>query len=195
MSSRMLADPDVQPRYAGLRLSADDFFELDDDGFRYELIDGVMVMSPSPKPSHQRTLVELITEVSIFLRQHHVGEAFPDIDVKFDEDLVYRPDLVFIRQERLRKPLDRIDVVPDLIVEIISTSSRLLDSGDKKQDYERYGVTEYWLIDPLEEQVTFFRRSGDKLVEVAPDADRFLSTAIPGFALDTAALRRAFRAI
>jgi Uma2 family endonuclease len=195
MSTATETDRGQYPRYVGLRLSADQYFELEDDGFRYELINGVMVTSPSPIPRHQKVLVELLKQISVFLSKHPVGEVLPDVDVKLDEDLLYRPDLVYIRRERLPRPLNRIDFIPDLIVEIISPSSQIFDRREKKQDYQRYGVREYWVIDPIGDSVTFYCREGDSFAEVEPRGDEFPSRVVTGFALDLSALRAAFRSI
>ena len=183
------------PRYVGLRLSADEYFELADDGFRYELINGVMVMSPSPMLAHQAVVVEFIAQIAIYLREHPVGKVFPDIDVRLDKDLVYRPDVVFVRSERLRKASKRLNVIPDLVVEIISPSSRLLDRREKKLDYERHGVQEYWVVDPEGETFTFYCREGELFLEVESKADQFVSRAVPGFKLDLSALRAVLRSL
>ena len=186
------------PQFIGLRMRADEFFQIPDDGHNYELIDGVVTMTPSPAPKHQAVLMEITTQIGMFLRDHATGQALPEIDVHLGEgptggDLVYRPELVFIRTERLPEIDDRVVGAPDLVVEIISRGSRRFDSETKKDDYERFGVREYWLIDPEQESMTFFRLVGGRYIEVPPIGNTFPSEAIRGFTLDLARVRQAFR--
>jgi Uma2 family endonuclease len=192
---------DAQPtgaQFCGLRMTADEFLGIPDDGYNYELIDGVVVMSPSPKPVHQRVAMEIASQITWFLRDHPVGEALPEIDVHIGQgpnggDLVYKPEVIFVRAERLPQMHDKIFGAPDLVVEVISRGSRLYDSETKRNDYERFGVGEYWLIDPQRKSMTFLRHDGEKFIEVAPDGDHFASQAVPGFVLDLARIREKFK--
>ena len=174
-------------------MSAEAYLTLDDDGFRYDLINGVVVMSPGPTPRHQSILFEVSTQLGVFLRQHAVGRAYPETDVRLANDLVYRPDIVFIRAERVRDNWERICEPPDVAIEIVSPDRRPFDTETKKADYERFAVSEYWLIDPERNEMRFYRIAGGAYVEVAPAADRFHSEAIPGFELDLPAVRRSFQ--
>lgn len=180
------------PRYVGLRLSADEYLALPDDGFKYQVINGVVVMSPSPTPWHQSVQVELGTQLQNYLRSHPIARVFPDIDVRFAADLVYRPDLVVVLNERLPKPLRRIDVVPDLIVEILSPGSEAMDERTKLADYARFGVKEYWIVSPIDPvTVRVFRMLDGKLVQ-APEGT-LDSAVLSGFRLDLESVRRAAR--
>lgn len=181
------------PLYAGLRLTADEYLALPDDGFKYELLDGVVVISPSPIPQHQRLLFQISGQLFVYLSDHPVGEVFPETDVRFADRLVYRPELVFYRAERIPRPLPRLETVPDLLVEVLSPSTETLDQRTKRGDYERFGVGEYWIVDPRRQSVLFLRLRDRVFVEVKPDGDRFTSEAVPGFVLDLAALRRVFQ--
>ena len=182
---------------AGLRMDAAAFLELPEDGHHYELIDGVVFMSPSPSPRHQQVTGEIYVQLALFLRQHRVGLAFVETDVHLGAgshggDLVYRPEIAFLRSERLADVTDKLVGAPDLVVEVISRGSRRFDRETKKTDYERFGVHEYWLIDPARESMTFYRLENDRFVEIAPDGDRFASNAVAGFELDLAQVRKAF---
>lgn len=99
-------------------------------------------------------------------------------------DLVYKPEVIFVRSERLREMQDKITGAPELVVEVISRGSRRLDSQTKKADYERFGVQEYWLVDPERKQITFYRLSEGRFEEVSPAGTAFASQAVPGFVLD-----------
>ena len=188
----------TEPHYRGVRLSAEEYFALPDDGYNYELVDGVMMMSPSPTPEHQAVAMEIAAQLAIYLRDHDVGRVLAETDVslgrnKAGRDLVYKPEIVFLRTERLAQVRGRIVGAPDLVVEIISPDSRRYDSETKRDDYERHGVHEYWLIDPERDAMTFHRRRGDRFEVIEPDADRFASQAVPGFVLDLALVRKSFK--
>ncbi len=186
------------PRHQGLRLSAAAFTQLEDDGFRYELIDGVVCMSPSRTFRHQRVILAVMFELEAFLRDHRIGECVADIDVHLGpgpqgRDLVYRPDLVFISNERSSIIGEWIYGAPDVVVEVLSPSTRALDQTTKRDDYERAGVREYWLIDPWADRCTFLRREAGGFEEAAVDGDRYRSAAISGFVLEIGQLRERWR--
>ncbi len=188
----------TEAQYRGLRMSADDFLQIPDDGFNYELIDGVVVMSPSPTPQHQAVAMEISVQIGSYLRDHPVGQAFAELDVHLGRgptggDLVYKPELIFVRAERLAPMREKIVGAPELVVEVISRGSRRLDSETKKDDYQRFGVREYWLIDPQRKVMTFYRMQESRFVEVPAEGDTFASEAVPGFTLDLPRVRDTFK--
>jgi Uma2 family endonuclease len=186
--------------YAGLRLTADEYWALPDDGNKYELIDGVVVMSPSPTPNHQRVASIIHGELYAHVTQHRLGLLLFETDIRLGRrpdgrDLIYRPEIVFIAAARVPQICERIELAPDLVVEIISPESRSLDSETKYGDYEIAGVREYWLIDPLEERMSFLRLAGGRFHELAVAGDRYSSEAVAGFSLNLALVRGAFRSL
>lgn len=186
-----------EPLYQGLRMTADEYLALEDDGFRYELIDGVVCMSPSPTSLHQVVQSRIMGQLNDYVESTRCGEAMADMDVHLrarsgSGDSVYRPDVVFVEAQKYERNRDRIVEPPELVVEIISSSTRRKDHETKREDYERAGISEYWIIDPLRKEMLFLRLEGGKYVEVAPDGDKLESTAIPGFVLDLARVRTAF---
>lgn len=182
------------PQYAGLRLSADKYLDLPDDGFKYQVLNGIVVVSPRPTPGHQLLLGELIGQLGVLTRRPPIARAYADIDVRFDFDLVYRPDIVVIRRDRIPKTPKRIDIVPDLIVEILSPGSEAMDQRTKFADYERYGVQEYWIVEVAPVlAVRAFTLTGGRYVErPAAIPGTVSSTAFPGFTLDVQALHEAW---
>lgn len=182
-------------RYRGLRMSADEYFQLEDDGFRYELIDGVVFMSPSPTPRHQDVTLQLLMEIGSWLRDHPIGKVLSEVDVHLGSgprggDLVYRPDGLFLRRDPAEPWPPRIVGAPQLVIEVVSESSRRMDHETKKDDYERHGVEEYWIIDPELREMTFYRLQEGRFVKVAPEGGKLASGAIPGFVLDVAWLEK-----
>ena len=181
------------PSYAGLRMTADEYLALEDDGRKYELVNGVVVVSPSPTTKHQQVMGEILYQVMAFLRANPLGSVYAETDVRMAGDLVYRPELVFIRAERVRANWPRISEPPDLVVEVVSPESRRYDAETKRSDYERYGVREYWLIDPDLEAMTFLRLDGSAYVPIQPQGDELASAVLPGFKLDLKAVRASFQ--
>lgn len=182
-----------EPAYMGVRMSADEYLGLADDGFRYELIDGVVVMSPSPKPDHQDVIAEIEFQMRLFLKDQPIGRLYEDIDVQFDEQTVYAPDLVFIARNRMARRPNRIAVVPDLIVEVLSPASERRDATTKRMDYARFGVREYWMIDPRRRSMTFLRLESRGYVKARASRTRYASSAMDGFVLDLTAVRGVMR--
>ncbi len=198
----MAVIPDVEMAadspYVGLRMSADEFLQIQDDGNFYELIDGVIIMSPSPTPKHQGAMIEITGQIFEYLRRNPIGQVFAELDVHLGEgptggDLVYRPEVIFVRKDRLRQMEDKIFGAPELVVEVISKGSRRFDTETKKGDYERFGVREYWLIDPARQALTFFRLQDGQFVEIHASGDSFESQAVPGFQLDLKRVRDTFK--
>lgn len=198
----MAVIPDIEnvaeSPYVGLRMSADEFLQIPDDGQFYELIDGVIVMSPSPTPKHQGTAMEIALQIGLYLRDHPVGMVFPELDVHLGTgpmggDLVYRPEVIFVRKDRLAQVENKVFGAPDLVVEVISKGSRRFDSETKKCDYERVGVREYWLIDPARQAMTFYRLQDGRFAEIAASGDSFASEAVTGFQLDLQRVRETFK--
>ncbi len=186
-----------EARYRGLRMSANEYFALEDDGFLYELVDGVVCMSPSPTPEHQDAATQIAVQIGSYLDKNPVGKVFVELDVNLGRgptggDIVYRPDVVFIRTEKVARNRKRIDEPPDLAVEIISDTSRRYDTETKKGDYERAGVMEYWIIDPQRGTMSFFRLQSGRYESIPQQGDKFTSEAIPGLVLDLSRVKRTF---
>lgn len=183
---------DKERCYRGLRMSADEYFALGETFERYELIDGVVCMSPSPSLGHQRIIADITIQIGAFLATDPLGDVAVEIDVRFVDDLVYRPDVIFLSKEKAARCRERVTEVPDVIVEVISPDSRSFDTQTKKHDYERFGVGEYWLIDPQRKSFAFFRLAKGKFVEAEADGDTFRSQSIDGLSLDLSRLRALF---
>lgn len=131
-------------------LTYDDLAQLpQDDGLRRELIDGELYVSPSPVQRHQLVVAAIVAAFHPYLRDHG-GLVFPaPMDVVFAPGAVVEPDVVVLGPARAAQLTDErfIDVVPDLVVEVSSPSTRRLDLIKKRRLYEREGVPEYWFVD------------------------------------------------
>jgi Uma2 family endonuclease len=145
------------------KLTYEDYVLIPEDGLRHEVLDGEHYVSPSPKKAHQRASSKLHVRLGSFVEERDLGEIYAaPFDVRFSEHDIAQPDLIFISNERtdiLNE--DNAKGAPDLVVEILSDSTRRIDEGIKRRLYERAGVFEYWLVDPKRQTVTVFRRVRD----------------------------------
>jgi len=171
------------PRYAGLRMTAAEYLALPDDGYQYELIDGVVLMSPSPDFGHPNTRAELLTLLRNYLRGRGLGVAVADTDVTLDGDVVYRPDILFVRAANIPPGTRRLDQRPDLVVEVLSPGTQVYDLNTKRRDYQRAGIPEYWIVDYANRSIRFLRLKDGRYEDVTPSGGEFQSAAVPGFML------------
>lgn len=139
------------------KLTWEDIKDLPEEG-KTELVEGKLVMSPTAGYPHQRIGTKLTLAIGPFVVGNDLGEFLGrDVHVIFDEHNHFEPDLCFIAKDRLgiiQGPT--LNGPPDLIIEIISESNRRHDTQLKFGYYERYGVREYWLVDPHEESIAVY---------------------------------------
>lgn len=186
----MAGSDDVRPTTPGVRLTYDDFVLFPDDGKRHELIDGEHYVTPSPNTKHQSIAWNLTVMIGAYLDQHPVGRAFAaPLDVVFSEFDVVEPDLLFVsaaRQSALLTP-KHVRGAPDLVVEIGSPGTRRRDETIKRHLYERFAVTEYWVIDPELDTIKVYRRDEAgyaRTAELALESSDILRTELlPGLEL------------
>jgi len=158
----MAGRDDVKTSIPRVKLTYDDFVLLPDDGKRHELIDGEHYVTPSPARKHQTISWNLTTLIGSYLRAQPVGRAFAaPFDVVFSNFDVVEPDLLFISKERQNDILTAKHVrgAPDLVVEIGSPATRKRDETIKRRLYEKFGVSEYWVIDPELDSIHVCRRT------------------------------------
>ena len=140
-----------------------------DDGRRYELYDGEVVVAPMPFLRHQRVAFH-IGEILRDYEQREGGlvSCLP-IDIVFSERDVVQPDVVYFRQERrhLVKMTEATRVAPDLVVEVLSRSTEAVDRGRKMQLLARFGVPEYWIVDPVKNTLEMYLLCGPAYALVA----------------------------
>jgi Uma2 family endonuclease len=154
---------------AGHPFTVDDLDRMPDDGRRYELIDGVLVVSPAPIIAHQFVVMEL----SFLLRQECPEGLYvlpgPGMMVNVQTELV--PDVAVVRKQDLGGRT--LTGPPLLAVEVQSPSTRLFDLNQKKSVYEKFGVPSYWIVvpDPEQPQLTAFELRGSRYVEAAHVTD------------------------
>jgi len=138
-----------------LPFTYEDYCQLPDDGKRYEILEGDLVAIPSPPRKHQKALLNLAIALFSFTQTNRLGEVYHGpLDVVLSEYTVVQPDILFISNRRLSiLTEENVQGAPDLVIEILSPATRERDLGLKKKIYARFGVKEYWIVDPEGETV------------------------------------------
>jgi len=130
------------------RWTYEEYYKLEDDQ-RYEIINGRLLMAPAPDLWHQDWLNGLNIFITQYVRRKKLGRLFiAPVDVVLDAQNTVQPDLVFVaaKNEGILQPR-AIFGTPDMVVEIVSPSSKRRDRHDKMNLYPRFGVKEYWIGD------------------------------------------------
>ncbi|WML55139.1 Uma2 family endonuclease [Neobacillus sp. PS3-12] len=151
---------DIQ-RNESERYTFQDYLQWD-DGKRYEIIDGEPILLAAPGRKHQGIVSFLTTEFNLYLRDKNCKVYPSPFSVRFSEtddfneaDNVFEPDFSIVRNP---SQLDEYGCkgAPDLVVEVLSPSTSRNDRVKKYNTYQRYGVKEYWIIDPYNETVEIY---------------------------------------
>ncbi|MEE8410546.1 MAG: Uma2 family endonuclease [Myxococcota bacterium] len=139
-----------QTKPAKIVWTYDDYRLIPDDGFRYEVIDGDLIVTPAPSTLHQAISKRLQMALMLQIEQPGHGVVFnAPIDVIFTSTRTVQPDLLVVATPRRNIVTQRgIEGPPDLIVEIGSPTTESRDRGVKLKLYATEGVREYWIVDP-----------------------------------------------
>ena len=126
---------------------------LPDDGLRYELIDGTLLVSPAPTPRHQAAIGELYLLLRAACPEDHFVLLSP-LDWQPDGRTSLEPDLLVVRRDRIGAK--NITQTPTLVIEVISPSSRRIDRTLKLSRYAEGGISHYWVVDPMTPSVDIY---------------------------------------
>ncbi len=172
----------VQPRTG---LTYEDLLTLPKDNFRYELIDGELIVTAAPGGAHQDVVLRLGASLLAYTDQNGGKVYVAPRDVYFSKTSVVEPDVIFVRAENL----DRVDErvvrgAPDVVVEVSSPSTKRLELVRKRDLYERFGVSEYWYVD-LDTREVYVDRLVEKryTTRTYKTGDILESPEIPGFSI------------
>jgi Uma2 family endonuclease len=158
-----------------------EFARLPDDGKRYEIIAGELVVSPSPHHRHQLASIRIAGVFENFTRDHGIGQIYGPLDVLLSGSDYLIPDLVLVRHERRAILSDRgLEGPPDLVIEIVSPSSSLKDQGLKRERYALFGVPLYWVVDTTLRQIEVYRLAEDPSGPAQVVTDTLIWHPVPG---------------
>ena len=171
------------------KVTVKELFEMElEEGYFYELLNGIIVKKQAPSPQHQEASGNIHAAMHAFVKINQLGKCYTaPIDVFFDKHNNAQPDILFIKKDRqfiITK--NGIEGHPDLIVEVISPSSVRHDKVTKKALYLTFGVSEYWLVDPLYHTVEIYGLENNEYVlkSTAVEFGEVESLVLEGFKIE-----------
>ena len=177
-----------------VKFTYEDYLLFPDDGRRHELIAGDRYVTPAPSRKHQIVVGNLHLLLQAHVKQERMGRVYlSPFDVVLSEEDVVQPDLLYVSREHAEHETDKgLSGAPDLVIEVLSEGSRRNDEVVKRKLYERVGVREYWIVDPVLETVKVFRSSPQgyqRVAELSAEAaDCLGSPLFPGWSAALAAI-------
>jgi Uma2 family endonuclease len=168
----------------------DDYAAMPEDGKRYQIVDGVLFMSPSPDTRHQDT----VGAIFVYLRDHairnEVGKVYiAPLDVELNPKTVVQPDVLVILHAHLERISDkRVIGAPDLVVEVASPGTTGFDRRQKQDAYAHAGVPEYWIVDPASHtlELLILEDAAYRSLGIFEGQQTLPSTVVPGFSVPVA---------
>ncbi len=141
----LMGMPHAAEKWTAARVRA-----LPDDGRRYELVSGELLVTPAPRPRHQLALAALYDRLAPYLAETGLGRLlWSPADLALGEDEVLQPDLFVVPGRETQSLRAWTDVTALLLViEVVSPSTAHYDRQLKRLRYQRAGVPEYWIVDP-----------------------------------------------
>jgi Uma2 family endonuclease len=172
-------------------ITVEEFDALPESVLPRQFIKGRLVVSPTPNFLHQRLLGDIFVEISLHLR------AYPDLGkaciAPFEVQLEgpegperYQPDVMFFSRVHLDRLTDKCAKgVPDLVVEVLSPSTRRYDLNEKRLGYASHGAVELWIVEPTrgEVRVYLLQQNPDQPVQVLKGEGVLRTDLLPGFEL------------
>lgn len=137
------------------------------EGAPYQLIGGKLIMTPATSTYHQeisKRLGYLLYEYAELKQK--MGKVFnAPIDVYFENEETYQPDIIYISNDRAEIiKTEKIEGAPDLIIEVLSLSTAYYDLIHKKNIYAKHRVKEYWIVDPIEKWIESYKNENGKFI-------------------------------
>jgi Uma2 family endonuclease len=153
------------------------------EGAKYELIDGEIIEKenpdmPGPKIRHQALSARLVIGLGRHIAENGLGLLLhAPADVYFDAENAFQPAILFVAEEKVEALVqeDGVYGAPDLVIEILSPSTGYYDLKSKFQVYEKYGVQEYFIVDPKDDEVIGYRNEGGRFSEFFRERGRLRS--------------------
>lgn len=168
-------------------ITVNDYRQMPEGPPYFQLIEGDLFMSPSPKLFHQGIVFRLANILGRYLDEHPVGAAFvAPSDVVLSDINVFQPDLYFVANARKSILSEQgAEAAPDLVIEILSAGTEKHDRGTKRKVYARCGVKELWLVDPERFEVVVYRfaESSDAPIATLGRRQLLKSPVLPGLRL------------
>ncbi|MDH4200016.1 MAG: Uma2 family endonuclease [Spirochaetia bacterium] len=147
----------AKPRYHGLQVTREEYLDLEEDGYRYDMMDGVLYMSPSAFIDHNDAISKILRILGNYFFEKKTGKAIVETDIFLpDGGDVLRPDISVILKENYGILKGHIHGVPDMVVEVLSESTKDRDLTIKADRYLKNGIKEYWIANPDEKSISLW---------------------------------------
>ncbi|MDQ3657882.1 MAG: Uma2 family endonuclease [Chloroflexota bacterium] len=166
----------------------EDLEDTPDDGNRYEIIWGQMIVSPVPPLVHQEVLGRLVVWLTTYVWDRKLGEVhLGPVEVRLSPHNSVQPDIVFVSSDRFGiQRQTHIEGAPDLVVEVLSDHTRRMDLIQKQALYAMAGVPEYWIVDLNDRTLSVLTLVDGQYDVVATDDGMVRSLVVPGFEIAVA---------
>jgi Uma2 family endonuclease len=160
-------------------LTRADLEGMPEDGHRYELLEGSLLVTPAPAPRHQVALLELASLLHAAIAGTKLLVLVAPIDVAFSDSTVLEPDVLLVRRADVGER--GVEAAPLLVAEVLAPSTRSLDLGAKRLAYAAGGVPHYWVIDPYRPSLVAWRlgATGDYKEVAVVEGDEPFAAAEP----------------
>jgi Uma2 family endonuclease len=189
----MVVTSELIMKQSTIRFNYQDYLQLPEDK-RYEILEGDLYVVPAPNTRHQRISKRIQTALILQIEQKGLGEVFgAPYDVVFSDENIAQPDILFVRKERIAIIGEaNLPGAPDLVVEILSPGTRKKDFAIKRKIYAKFGVREYWIVDPDANtlEVLTWKETGYITAGVYGESERLVSPLLPGIDLPLADIFR-----
>jgi Uma2 family endonuclease len=151
-------------RPSAVRFTYQDLLALPESATRHEILDGKLHVTAAPRVNHQRVALDLAAIMRTLAREHGLGEVVGPVTIHVHDEMVFEPDLVFIRSDRSQiiDPDGDVHGAPDLVIEVLSRSTRSYDRDLKREHYFNSGVAEVWLLDIENRSVEVWRSGSER---------------------------------
>lgn len=168
----------------------DEFMDLDlPEGYRYELIEGKLEMSPQPGGEHGKISTLLAMFFGIYVYQNNLGQVWTNGTFEFGPKTGLAPDLAFVVTSRLPASTEKaVPVIPDLVIEIRSPSDRKTKIINKVRRYQKAGVRLIWLVEPKKRVVQVYHQNDQTPTTLHPNAELDGEDIVAGFKLEVSKL-------
>ena len=164
---------------------AKDYWELP-EGAPYELMRGELVLSPSPRTSHQIIIGQLFNVFQAIEKRGGGLSILSPMDVILSDDTILQPDLLYVAKARRDIIGDRVNGPPDVVIEVLSPRAERRDRVQKLALYAEYGVPEFWIVDQTAQWIEFLILKDGAYVVTQPAEGRYQSPRLPEVAIDLA---------
>jgi Uma2 family endonuclease len=175
------------------RLTVAEFLRLpEEDGYRLELVRGMVVREPGPGELHGAADINLATALHLYVRERRLGRVLSNVGFVLYESpgTVRFPDTAFVKRERLHRDPQQgvLRMAPDLAIEVLSPSNRAREIREKVADYLDTGSGMVWVVDPMK-RIVVVHEPGQATVLTARDTLRG-EDVIPGWSMPVAEVFR-----